>query len=172
MNYRTRTYIAADWDSDSDAVEQLHKWNDSNYWSLSFSDAHDLKQAKDSSLNCSIKASLRNRLEASKTFILIVGTNTKTVKAGSCQYCPRYNSIWQYCTTQTNSVDFRSYIEFECEKAVKDGLKIIVLYKSCTVDKSRCPNAVKYLGTHIPMWYRLNGSTYWDYQGVKKAIES
>ena len=69
MSYRTRTYIAADWDSDSDAVEQLHKWNDSNYWSLSFSDAHDLKQAKDSSLNCSIKASLRTRLEASKTFI-------------------------------------------------------------------------------------------------------
>lgn len=32
MVYRTRTYIAADWDGDRDAVEQLHKWNDSNYW--------------------------------------------------------------------------------------------------------------------------------------------
>lgn len=34
--YRTRTYIAADFDNVKDAVDQLHKWNDSNYWSLSF----------------------------------------------------------------------------------------------------------------------------------------
>lgn len=29
--YRTRTYIAADWDHDKDAVDQLHKWNNSNF---------------------------------------------------------------------------------------------------------------------------------------------
>ena len=50
MVYRTRTYIAADWDGDRDAVDQLHKWNDSNYWGLSFTDAHDLQQSRDSSL--------------------------------------------------------------------------------------------------------------------------
>ena len=38
MYYRTRTYIAADWSGDYDAVEQLHKWNSSRYWSLSFTD--------------------------------------------------------------------------------------------------------------------------------------
>ena len=32
MVYRTKTYIAAEWDGDKDAVEQLKKWNDSNYW--------------------------------------------------------------------------------------------------------------------------------------------
>lgn len=68
---RTKTYIAADWSGDIDAVEQLHKWNKSYYWSLSFSDAHDITQARDTSLNCSIKSSLRVRLEASKRFILI-----------------------------------------------------------------------------------------------------
>ena len=31
MYYRTRTYIAADWSGDYDAVEQLHKWNSSKY---------------------------------------------------------------------------------------------------------------------------------------------
>ena len=56
MFYRTRTYIAGDWDHDSDAVNQLHKWNDSDHWSLSFTDAHDLMQARDTSNNCSIKA--------------------------------------------------------------------------------------------------------------------
>ena len=49
MYYRTRTYIAADWSGDYDAVEQLHKWNSSKYWSLSFTDAHDLMQARDNS---------------------------------------------------------------------------------------------------------------------------
>ena len=26
MNYRTKTYIAADWDHDEDAVKELYKW--------------------------------------------------------------------------------------------------------------------------------------------------
>lgn len=71
MVYRTKTYIAADWDGDKNAVEQLYKWKKSNYWSLDFHDAHDLTQARDSSLNCSIKSSLATRLDVSKTFVLI-----------------------------------------------------------------------------------------------------
>jgi len=63
---RTKTYIAGDWDHDQDAVEQLHKWNESKKWSLSFSDAHKLTQARDSSLNCSIKQSLAVRMNSSK----------------------------------------------------------------------------------------------------------
>ena len=93
MTYRTRTYIAAEWDGDSDAVQQLHKWNDSNHFSLSFTDAHDLQQSRDGSLNCSIKRSLAERLDASKTFVLIVGSNTKSVRSGSCQYCGSKNSL-------------------------------------------------------------------------------
>lgn len=30
MAYRTKTYIAADWDGDKNAVEQLYKWKNSN----------------------------------------------------------------------------------------------------------------------------------------------
>ena len=76
--YRTRTYIAGDWDHDKDAVDKLHQWNNSRYWSLSFTDAHDLIQANDSSLNCSIKKSLKKRMDASKRFVLIVGNNTNS----------------------------------------------------------------------------------------------
>lgn len=92
MTYRTKTYIAAEWDTDHDAVEQLRKWNDSNYWVLSFSDAHDLTSARDDSLNCSIKKSLKSRLDASKRFVLIVGGKTDSVASGSCQHCGSYNS--------------------------------------------------------------------------------
>lgn len=35
MTYRTRTYIAADWTSDQDAIEQLKRWNNSERWGLS-----------------------------------------------------------------------------------------------------------------------------------------
>ena len=63
MTYRTKTYIAGDWAGDKDAIDKLYQWNDSNYWSLSFTNAHDLTQVKDSSLNCTIKHSLKTRLD-------------------------------------------------------------------------------------------------------------
>ena len=169
MTYRTKTYIAADWDGDRDAVEQLYKWKNSKYWSLTFVDAHDLTQARDSSLNCSIKSSLAKRLDVSKTFVLIVGGNTKTVKSGSCQYCDSKNS-WTGSCARGNTVDNRSYVEYECDKAVRDDLKIVVLYNAATVDKSKCPDVVKSIGTHKAMCYYENGQYYWDYQAVKSAL--
>jgi len=169
MAYRTKTYVAADWTGDGDAVDQLHKWNDSNYWSLSFTDAHDLTQARDESLNCSIKASLGTRLDASKTFVLIVGSNTKSVRSGSCSYCNSYNSHTYSCARGYNA-DYRSYIEYECDKAIRDELKLVVLYNAATVDKSKCPDSIKSKGIHVAMCYYENGKYCWDYNAVKKAI--
>lgn len=170
MAYRTKTYIAAEWTGDSDAVEQLHKWNNSNYWSLSFVDAHDLTQARDGSLNCSIKSSLSTRLDVSKTFVLIVGSNTKTARSGSCQYCSSNRSFYSNCS-RGHKIDSRSYIEYECDKAVRDGLNIIVLYNAATVNRDKCPDSVRNLGSHVAMCYFENGKYYWDYQAVKNAIE-
>ena len=169
MTYRTKTYIAADWTGDKNAVDQLYKWKESKYWSLTFTDAHDLTQARDGSLNCSIKASLRTRLDASKTFVLIVGTNTKAIRAGSCQYCDSYNSHTKYCA-RGYSLDYRSYIEYECDKAINDRINIVVLYNAATIDRNKCPDAVRNSGTHTAMCYRENGQLHWDYQAVKKAL--
>lgn len=72
MKYRTKNYIAADWTGDRKADEQLHKWNNSRYWGLSFQDAHDITQSNDSSKNFSIKASLRTRLDISKLLYLLL----------------------------------------------------------------------------------------------------
>ena len=172
VTYRTRTYIAGDWDHDKDAVDQLHKWNDSKYWSLSFTDAHDLTSSRDSSLNCTIKSSLKTRMDASKTFVLIVGDQTASVTAGSCRWCGSYNSYTYRCA-KGYSVDYRSFIKFECDKAVEAGIKIIVLYKATRVDWSKCPEAVRYVGTHASMIYKGNdGNYYWDYQSVKDAFDA
>jgi len=89
---RPCTYIAAGWDGDSNAVKIVQNWNKEYRKSFSYKSAHDLMQARDSSLNCSIKASLSSRLKESYKFILIVGENTKTVRSGSCQYCDILNS--------------------------------------------------------------------------------
>ena len=162
MHYRTKTYIAADWTGDKDAVEQLYKWNNSNYWGLSFHDAHEITQSNDSSKNCNIKASLRSRLDISKKFVIIVGKGTKSRRAGECNYCFNYNK----CGSSSN----KSFIEYECDKAIRDGLEIVVLYNAATVDKTKCPDIIKNVGTHVAMCYRSEGKLYWDYQAVKNAI--
>lgn len=169
MNYRTKTYIAGEWDGDKDAIQKLHDWNNSKHLSLSFTDAHDLTQARDGSLNCSIKSSLNTRLNASKTFVLIVGSNTKTARSGRCQYCTSYNS-WTSSCARGHSVDNRSYIEYECHRAVVDGLKIVVLYNSVSVDKSKCPDVIKNKGEHVAMCTYANGHYLWNYQAVKAAL--
>lgn len=167
--YRTRTYIAADWDHDCDAVERLHEWNNNSLLTLSFTDAHELQQSRDTSLPCSIKNSLRERMNYSKQFILIVGEHTNSVTKGGCQYCGSYNS-WSKSCARGHSVDYDSYVEYECHQAVNAGIDVVVLYKATTVDRSKCPLEVRYTGTHTAMKKWENGSLRWDYQAVKKAL--
>ena len=175
MYYRTRLYLAAEWDGDRDLIDRLHYWNDSGYYSLHFSDAHDLTQSRDSSLPCTIKKSLSARMSGSKIFLLIVGANTNTVTKGGCQYC-KHSSTSGICTSQWISTDKRSFIQYECEKAVKEGLNIIVLYNNATVDRSKCPEAVRYIGEHLAA-YHWDYSGYaprkvWNYQNIKRAIDN
>ncbi len=124
MAYRTKTYIAGDWDGDKDLIDKLNEWNEKDTLKLHFSDAHLLTQARDTSLPCTIKRSLAERLNASKTFLLVVGRNTDSVTKGACRYCPRYS--YGRCLNGY-SVDNRSFIKYECEKAVKDDLNIVVV---------------------------------------------
>ena len=169
--YITRTYIAADFDHDKDAVDQLRKWNDSDRWALSYTDAHDLQTSSDNSLYCSIKSSLKYRMDGSKTFVLIVGEHTNTVSKGGCHYCSSYNSHTYTCA-KGHSVDYQSYIQYECNKAVEAGIKIIVLYKDTVINRSKCPASVKNIGTHAKMIYYKDGEYYWDYNSVKTAFDS
>ena len=169
---RTKTYIAADWDHDKDAVEQIYKWKNSQKWSLDIHDAHELTQARDSSLPCSIKASLKTRMDVSKTFVLIVGNHTDTVTKGSCYLCGSYNHYIGYCV-KGRTVDSRSFIKYECDKAIEANIKIVVLYNSTSVNRSKCPSAVRYKGRHVAMVYKgMDGQYHWNYNAVKEAIEA
>ena len=170
MIYRTRTYIAGDWTGDQDLINQLYKWNDSDHWALSFTDAHELTQSSDNSLPCSIKRSLATRLDASKTFVLIVGEHTNKLTKGSCQYCRQYSSYYGRCNAGMH-VDYRSFIQYECEKASRDGLRIVVLYNSTIIEKSKCPEVLRFTAFHVAAKYwRTDGRLDWNYQDIKKAI--
>lgn len=167
---RTKTYIAGDWTGDKELIEQLYKWNDSDYWNLHFIDAHEITQARDDSLYCTVKRSLSERLNVSKTFVLIVGSETLSLTKGSCRYCQSYDSFHTSCHRRYN-VDFRSYINYECEKAAKEIPNIVVIYNYSTIEKSKCPEAVRNIGKHINGYYKGNdGKWYWNYKTIKEAI--
>lgn len=169
MIYRTRTYIAGDWTGDSDLIEALQVWNKSTYWNLSYIDAHELTQARDTSLPCSIKKSLKERLDVSRTFVLIVGDHTKDLTKGGCRHCRSY-SICGGCH-RGHSVDHRSFIEYECEYAVNNELKIVVLYNGCSIMKNRCPEVLRHKGTHFAAVFRgTDGKFYWDINGIANAL--
>ena len=104
--------------------------------------------------------------------MLVVGDKTKTATKGSCQFCSRYSSFWGSCLA-SGTPSFKSFITYECEKAVRDGLKIIVLYNSTIVQKSKCPDVIKDVGKHIAAIYKgTDNKYYWNYQEIKKAIEN
>ena len=169
MPYRTRTYIAGDWTGDANLISRLQYWNESSFWNLSYLDAHDLTQARDTSLPCSIKKSLKNRLDASKRFVLVVGDKTLSLTKGGCRYCTSY-SIYGGCH-RFGSVDNRSFIEYECEYAVRHGLHIVVIYNDCFVDKDKCPSSVRYRGVHLPAMYLSgDGEERWNVAAIDRAI--
>ena len=167
--YRTKTYIAGDWTGDAELIEQLYRWNDSEYWALHFVDAHELTQARDSSLYCTIKSSLAERLNASKTFVLVVGTDTINLTKGHCMYCRSYDA-WPKKCTRGYRVDYRSFIQYECDKAFRDDLRIVVIYNFASVCKEKCPEVLRYVGKHINAYYYDDGVRRWNYQAIKDAI--
>ena len=183
MSYRTRTYVAGEWDGDSDAIDQLYKWNEGDKWSMHFVDAHAFKQCYDSSMPCTIKSNLSERMGRSKIFVLVVGKSTKTTRKGSCSYqnCMNkrqyYFSDSYYCVVAGKSYSTESFIDYECKLAYNawrnSEMKIIVLYNAASVDKTKCPDILKNIGTHLAMKsYNLVWKDYrYDYQKVRTAIE-
>lgn len=169
MSNKTKTYLAGDWDHDKIVIDKLRTWNNSKYWGLNFTDVHEAAQSNDSSLNCSIKTSLGNRMDSCKTFVLIVGSDTKKVRAGSCYYCEHYNPNKQACEKNRN-LSTKSFIEYECDKAVRDKLKIVVLYNYSFIYKDKCPDSVKDIGSHLNAYSWEGNEKIWNYNNIKNAI--
>lgn len=172
----TKTYIAASFDHDRDAVEKLYEWNADKSLDFHFVDVHSLTQSYDTSLYCSIKQSLRERMAVSKTFVLIAGPHTNRVTKGACFNCchyVRYMTLPPRCSRGL-WLNSKSYIDYECELALKEGVKIVVLYNSCSVNENYCPECIRETAIHIPMYVMRDGvfGRYKanNYQAIKRAI--
>ena len=184
MAYRTRTYLAGEWDGDSDAIEQIYKWNEGDKWSLHFVDAHGFKQCYDSSMPCTIKVSLSERMGRSKTFALVVRNNTASARKGSCAYYNCSNKQFNYyigtytCNVVGKNYSSESFIDYECRLAYeawrRGEMKIVVLYNAVSVNKSKCPQILRNLNVpHVAMksYNSFWGDYRYDYNKVRKAIE-
>ena len=171
--YRTKTYVAGDWSADEDLIRQLYEWKNNPFRDLHFSDAHEYTQARDTSLNCSIKTSLWERLRRSRQFILVVGSHTDSLRSGSCSLCKSYNRDLNYCgRDRSRSLDMRSFVEYECEYAANNISDVVVLYRYQTVMKSQCPEVLRDVGLHVParIWSPRSGEYKWDYEAIRRAI--
>lgn len=79
MAYRNKTYVAFDGDSDIRSYWLMKAWKQNDNTTFNFHDAHNIRQARDTSTEETIKRSLRDRMSNSKVFVLLVGRNTKNL---------------------------------------------------------------------------------------------
>ncbi|MCA9323862.1 TIR domain-containing protein [Candidatus Saccharibacteria bacterium] len=145
MAYRNKTYVAFDGDTDMRAYGLMKAWKQNDYTDFNFHDAHNIKQARDTSTEETIKRSLRERMNNSKVFVLLVGQSTR--------YLYRY-------------------VRWEIELALSMNLPIIVvnLNQQRSHDNYLCPPILRdALAIHISyspkiMQFALEAWETWHYE--------
>ena len=145
MAYRNKTYVAFDGDTDMRSYGLIKAWKQNDYTDCNFHDVHDIKQARDTSSEETIKRSLRERMNNSKVFVLLVGQSTR--------YLYRY-------------------VRWEIELALSMNLPIIVvnLNQQRSHDNYLCPPILRdALAVHISyspkiMQFALEAWETWHYE--------
>lgn len=79
MSYRNKTYVAFDADNDIMYYFIMTAWKENNKIDFNFHNAHDLNNLMKTSSEETIKRKLRERLNNTKSFILLVGEHTKNL---------------------------------------------------------------------------------------------
>jgi len=77
MGYRNKTYIAFDADNDIHYYRLMQAWKQSDNITFNFYNAHDLNNLMIESSEETIKRKLRERLNNTKVFVLLVGEQTR-----------------------------------------------------------------------------------------------
>ncbi len=150
MNTQIKIHTAADWEQDLSVVNQIEKWTQSQSGKYLISRDLDLLDDMEGEWFCFAKASLKQAIDESDIFLLVVGEETLSVMEGSCSLCENYRSFSGNCA-HGRVTDKRGFLEFQCATAKELNKKIIVLYSMNVVDKSKCPQVIRELGQHIAM---------------------
>lgn len=150
MVYRNKTYVAFDGDSDIRSYWLMKAWEQNDSTNFNFYDAHELRQARDTSTEDTIKRSLRERMNNSNVFVLLVGYNTKNLY---------------------------KFVRWEIELALSMNLPIIVvnLNQQRSHDDRLCPPILRdKLAMHISfspkiLQFALEAWTTWHYEHQKNG---
>ncbi len=118
MAYSNKTYVAFDADNDIHYYRLMQAWKQSDNNSFNFYDAHDINNLRQWSSEETIKLRLRERLNNTKVFVLLVGEQTKYLY---------------------------KFVRWEIEQALKLNLPIICvnLNGQRSIDNDRCPPILK-----------------------------
>lgn len=129
MTLRTKTYIAFNADpgtGDMGSYNLMKAWKAHDDIQFEFENAHDLNNLRDGSQEATIKAKLKERMNAAKLLVLLVGTNTK------------YH---------------HKFVRWEIEIALEAGIPIIVcnIGGKKVLDTDLCPSILHdELAIHVP----------------------
>lgn len=77
---KNRTYVAFDGDNDIRYYRLMLAWKRRDSSSFNFHDAHEINTSRDSSQEESIKRQLRERMNYSNIFVLLVGESTRYLR--------------------------------------------------------------------------------------------
>lgn len=88
--YRTKNYIAFDGDEDIMSYRTIQGWDRDANCTFHLNDAHNINYCHDDSLPESICKQLKERLDCSKNFVLIIGNNINKNRKGIVQYEMNY----------------------------------------------------------------------------------
>jgi len=118
MSYRNKIYVAFDADSDIRYYRLMTAWKQNDNTNFDFYNAHDLNSIWNQSIEDTIKRRLRERLNNTKVFVLLVGEKTKFLY---------------------------KFVRWEIEQALSMDLPIIVvnLNGKRGIDIDKCPLILK-----------------------------
>ena len=150
MNTQIKIHIAADWEQDLSVVNQIEKWNQTQGGKYLISRDLDLLDDMEGEWFCFIKTNLKQAIQESDIFLLIVGEDTISVKEGSCSLCENYRAFSGNCA-HGRITDKKGFLEFQCAVAKELNKKIVVLYTMDFVDKSKCLQVIREIGQHMTM---------------------
>lgn len=143
-----KIYITADWEQDQSVVNQIEQWNQIQDEKYLISKDLDLLDDMEGEWSCFAKASLKQAIQETDVFLLVVGEETLSVKEGSCLFCENYRKFSGNCA-HGRITDKKGFLEFQCAVAKELNKKIVVLYTMDFVDKSKCPQVIREIGQHM-----------------------
>lgn len=132
MAYRNKTYVCFDGDTDIRYYNLMKAWKQNDNTDFNFYDAHELNNALDSSKEETIKRKLRERLNNTKIFVILLGEHTKNLT---------------------------KFVKWEMEQAISMNLPIIIvnLNGKKNIDSERYPSSTlrDYLTINIPFGSKI-----------------